>query len=74
MSDHMILLAVQRQVAGLTAERDALRAANAAMQSQIEALVAERDALLAYYGAPSEVVRVPIVGTLDATTRLEAIA
>ena len=38
MSEHSVLLAVQRQVEGLVAEK-------AAMQMQIEALVAERDGL-----------------------------
>lgn len=38
MSEHSVLLAVQRQVQGLIAERDAMR-------EQIAGLVAERDAL-----------------------------
>ena len=43
MSEHSVLLAVQRQVQGLVDERDALLAANAAKQEQLDALVHERD-------------------------------
>jgi hypothetical protein len=39
MSEHSVLLAVQRQVQGLVAEK-------AALQAQIDGLVAERDGLL----------------------------
>jgi hypothetical protein len=39
LTDHRILLVVQRQVAGLVAEK-------AAQQTQIDALVLERDALI----------------------------
>lgn len=44
MSDHTILIATQRQIAVLVAERDALRA-------QLAAVVAERDALSAAMNA-----------------------
>lgn len=44
-TDHRILLAVQRQVQGLTAERDAMRVQAGALAAQVAALVEERDAL-----------------------------
>ena len=46
-TDHRILLAVQRQVAGLVAEK-------AALQAQIDALVIERDALRALLTGPGK--------------------
>lgn len=46
-TDHRILLAVQRQVAGLVAEK-------AALQVQIDALVLERDALRALLTGPGK--------------------
>lgn len=46
-TDHRILLAVQRQVAGLVAEKTAL-------QAQIDALVLERDALRALLTGPGK--------------------
>lgn len=46
-TDHRILLAVQRQVAGLVAEK-------AALQTQIDALVLERDALRTLLTGPGK--------------------
>lgn len=50
MTEHDILLAVQRQIAGLVAEK-------AALQTQIDGLVAERDALRAQVAYLVQVLR-----------------
>lgn len=67
-TDHRILLAVQRQVAGLVAEKAALQTLQASLQGQIDGLVAERDALAARCNA-AEKVRIALIVLIDEAER-----